>query len=200
MRFSYLLLQGWGTLQFYFDGPQASKTSRILGTSYLVHCAYFVTNEVPQLHVPLRHLLRAFYTFLMFFTVLATRESLRIIKRNEHFANNEAMIETLNESFKLKRKLLLKHCLLTVVYCMAIVLCLMFVNLSPRELLYVQGLYISSPEYKSTIHKITQFYAIKEFSEILIIITLIYIWRPRDWPQFFTVEVPEDPRIEGLFP
>ena len=34
----------------------------------------------------------------------------------------------------------------------------------------------------------------------MLVIVLLYIWRPREWPQFFTLDVPNDPQIEGLFP
>ena len=48
----------------------------------------------------------------------------------------------------------------------------------------------------------TKYFALKELVEILIVITLIMIWRPRDWPVFF--EVPEEmimnPRIDQYFP
>ena len=35
---------------------------------------------------------------------------------------------------------------------------------------------------------------------MMLVIALLVIWRPREWPQFFTLDVPNEPQLEGLFP
>ena len=35
---------------------------------------------------------------------------------------------------------------------------------------------------------------------MIIVVLLLYTWRPRDWPSFFLLDVPTDPSVEGLFP
>jgi hypothetical protein len=38
----------------------------------------------------------------------------------------------------------------------------------------------------------TKYLVVKEFGEIMIVFALLLVWRPRLWPQFFALDVPQD--------
>jgi hypothetical protein len=81
-----VFVQGWGTLRFYFDSDEATRTAKILGCAYLSHSAFFVTTDVVELHNFLRYFLIGFYFFLAIFIALEVRHSIKVIERNEVFA------------------------------------------------------------------------------------------------------------------
>jgi len=193
-------LQGWGTLRFFFDSEEATRTAKILGCAYLTHSAFFVTTDVVELHNGIRYFLIAFYMFMILFIALETRQSLRVIQRNEEFAVDQVIMDHFRDSFILKKRLLKQHGLISCAYCTGILLCLIFLHLSPRNSLYAQNLVIGSEEYNKKSLNLTFFYAAKECVEIFIVVLLLYTWRPRDWPHFFLLDVPNNPRVEGLFP
>jgi len=84
----YMIAAGWGTLRFFFDSEEATKTAKILGCSYLTHSAFFVTMDIPPLHAAMRNTLIAFYVCIALFMACENRNSIRIIERNEAFARD----------------------------------------------------------------------------------------------------------------
>jgi len=79
-------LQGWGTLRFFFDAEEATRTAKILGFAYLTHSAFFVTTDVVELHNAIRYFLIVFYVFMMLIIMHEIKHSLRVIEINEEFA------------------------------------------------------------------------------------------------------------------
>jgi hypothetical protein len=92
------------------------------------------------------------------------------------------------------------HCAIQSVYTAGILYCLVLLQYSPRSILYAAGLTMGSPQYVERSLFLTKYFAFKEAVEICLFLMFIYVWRPRDWPQFFTLDVPSDPSNEGLFP
>ena len=68
----YCIATGQGTLRFYFDADDATKTAKILGIAYLSHSAFFVTTDVMELHNMIRYFLIAFYFILTLFLMHET--------------------------------------------------------------------------------------------------------------------------------
>ena len=78
--------KGWGTLRFYFDADEATKTAKILGVAYLSHSAFFVTTDVIELHNAIRYFLIVFYLLLSLFLVNESTKSLRCLRKAELYA------------------------------------------------------------------------------------------------------------------
>ena len=101
-----------------------------------------------DLHTGLRYFVIGFYSVLVLLLVLETRQSVRVLERNENFAAEQVILEQFQESYTLKKQLLTKHLWLGVFYCTCIVCCLVFVQFSPRNLLYAAELIVGSLEYE----------------------------------------------------
>lgn len=140
-------MQGWGTLRFFFDNEEVTRTAKILSVAYLTHSAFFVTTDVVDLHTLLRYFVIGFYSLLVLHLVLETRRSVRIIERNENFARDNVFLEQFEESHALKKQLLGKHLRLALLYCLGILTCLSFIQFSPRNVLYAKQLTVGSDEY-----------------------------------------------------
>lgn len=62
-----------------------------------------MTTDVVDLHSVLRYFVIGFYSVLAFQLVLETRQSVRVLERNENFAAEQAILEQFHESYTLKK-------------------------------------------------------------------------------------------------
>lgn len=98
----FIAASGYGTMRFFFDGFDASQAAKCLGAAYLVHSAYFITDEAESLHVVLRYLMLLFYFCLMFYVVKYATINLGCLKSNIRFAERHNLSNVFGVAFKLK--------------------------------------------------------------------------------------------------
>ena len=85
-----------------------------------------------------------FYANLAIFVILESKKCLDTVKANEKFTTEQGMLNQFADAFKLKKKLIKRHCAIVSFYCMGVVFCLIILSYYPPGLLQAEGIILDS--------------------------------------------------------
>ena len=107
---------------------------------------------------------------------------------NINYLRQQNLLAQFLEALDLKKSMMKCHCMLSIIYFILIICGVSFHDTLSRKLLQ----YETNSEIEATLAKIV---ICKELVEIVLLGSMFINLRPRNWPQYFTLDVSYDPMV-----
>ena len=174
-----LLSKGWSIARSALSRQDLSTITLMMGAIYLVYSAFYVSINIEGMKLFISIVLNALYLILMIVVVKNSSETRGLLKAQQKIIY-ENEIDQLKPSINLKVGIMTKFTLIAVFYFgfeLVINGLIPSVELAARQTTHQQ----SQSSYNPWEEVIQQYY------DLAIIIGILYVFRSRTWPEFFTV-------------
>jgi hypothetical protein len=160
--------KGWSIMRNSFTREELSSITMIVGIFYLVYSAYFIASDIPSLKVVIIVILIIMYFWVALTCLKNCIINIRTLKSHIGITGND---EVIMEALKLKKYLMVNFWIIT---------CLFYFNKIIYNALYT---FINENTLARDL-KIANL-----FVEFVIISYMLFVFRARKWPEYFSLDI-----------
>ena len=107
-------------MRFLFNSSDANRVAKCLGFAYLIHSAYFITDEATSLHNGIRYFVLLFYFAGVFVISRVTFDNTYTVKKHLAYFESHGMHATFGQALTLKLRILQWNYCFTLIYSLGI--------------------------------------------------------------------------------
>ena len=162
------LSKGWALMRTQFTRDELSSMSMIVAIFYLVYSAYFIASDIASLKVVIVTVLAIMHLWVVISCAINIRKNLSILGAH---IRSSAGDETVIEVLKLKRFMMIALlCSITFIFLNKVIYSILYTFIQANTV--CRNLYLANM-----------------IVQLVLIVMLLYYFRSRKWPDFFTVDM-----------